>query len=126
MDAKTRYPFSQGYQFLRYTENICCEPWYEWCQLEERFAHDIPHAFLHNAGNDAYYTLVLALRLCDPQSRALSTLDKPHPILPKKKLRPNCSEGEFVDSAEALISRLYVQEYKSDELYDSDDEDVSL
>lgn len=88
---------------------------------------DIPHAFLHNAGNDAYYTLVLALRLCDPQSRALSTLDKPHPVLPKKKLRPNCSEGEFIDSAEALISRLYVQEYKSDEVYDSDDEEeVSL
>lgn len=81
---------------------------------------DIPHAFLHNAGNDAYYTLVLALRLCDPQSRALSTLDKPLPILPKKKLRPNCSEGEFIDSAQELISRLYVQEYKSHEVYDSD------
>lgn len=85
---------------------------------------DIPHAFLHNAGNDAYYTLVLALRLCDPQSRALSTLDKPHPILPKKKLRPNCSEGEFIDSAEALISRLYVQEYTHDEVHESNGEEV--
>ena len=30
-----------------------------------------PHtfAYLHNAGNDAYYTLLLAMKLCDPHSR---------------------------------------------------------
>ncbi|KAI5956035.1 hypothetical protein KGF57_003521 [Candida theae] len=36
---------------------------------------DIPHPFLHNAGNDAYYTLLLALRLLDPGVRSLYKLD---------------------------------------------------
>lgn len=31
-----------------------------------------PHAFLHNAGNDAYYTVLLALKLCDPGARHYS------------------------------------------------------
>lgn len=34
-----------------------------------------PHAFLHNAGNDAYFTIMLALKLCDPGSRQFSRLD---------------------------------------------------
>lgn len=72
---------------------------------------DLPHAFLHNAGNDAYYTLVLALRLCDPQSRALSTLDKPNARTIKKKLKANASEGIFINSAEDLITRLFIEEY---------------
>ncbi|KAI3405152.2 hypothetical protein KGF56_002108 [Candida oxycetoniae] len=36
---------------------------------------DIPHNFLHNAGNDAYYTLLLALKLCDPYVRMKMNLD---------------------------------------------------
>lgn len=36
---------------------------------------DIPHGYLHNAGNDAYYTLLLAFKLCDPKVRALYKLD---------------------------------------------------
>ncbi|CAK9441436.1 uncharacterized protein LODBEIA_P53040 [Lodderomyces beijingensis] len=36
---------------------------------------DISHNFLHNAGNDAYYTLLLALKLCDPYSRLSKNLD---------------------------------------------------
>lgn len=35
-----------------------------------------PYAFLHNAGNDAYYTVLLALRLCDPQVRKLVNFDR--------------------------------------------------
>lgn len=31
-----------------------------------------PAAYLHNAGNDAYYTILLALKLCDPNVRAVS------------------------------------------------------
>lgn len=38
-------------------------------------AVDIPYAYLHNAGNDAYYTLLLAMKLCDPQSRVRYGLD---------------------------------------------------
>lgn len=34
-----------------------------------------PFAFLGNAGNDAYYTLLLALRLCDPLARVVSRVD---------------------------------------------------
>ncbi|OBA22589.1 hypothetical protein METBIDRAFT_31467 [Metschnikowia bicuspidata var. bicuspidata NRRL YB-4993] len=34
-----------------------------------------PFAFLHNAGNDAYYTVLLALRLCDPNVRLMLGLD---------------------------------------------------
>lgn len=36
---------------------------------------DLPHAFLHNAGNDAYYTLLLCLKLLDPGVRTLYKLD---------------------------------------------------
>lgn len=35
----------------------------------------IPHSFLHNAGNDAYYTLIAALKLSDPQCRISQKLD---------------------------------------------------
>ncbi|ODV81287.1 uncharacterized protein CANTADRAFT_48046 [Suhomyces tanzawaensis NRRL Y-17324] len=35
----------------------------------------IPHAYLHNAGNDAYYTLLLAMKLCDPNARRFYNLD---------------------------------------------------
>ncbi|EGW30219.1 uncharacterized protein SPAPADRAFT_158820 [Spathaspora passalidarum NRRL Y-27907] len=49
----------------------------------------IPHAFLHNAGNDAYYTLLLAMTLCDPQCRIKFNLDvlrvKEGPILTKEE-----------------------------------------
>ncbi|KAI5970776.1 hypothetical protein CANMA_000195 [Candida margitis] len=36
---------------------------------------DLPHVFLHNAGNDAYYTLLLCLKLMDPGVRSLYKLD---------------------------------------------------
>lgn len=34
-----------------------------------------PFAFLHNAGNDAYFTIMLALKLCDPSVRQLTRID---------------------------------------------------
>lgn len=39
-------------------------------------AANLPHAFLHNAGNDAYYTLFLAMCLCDPATRRINRLDQ--------------------------------------------------
>lgn len=36
---------------------------------------NIPHANLHNAANDAYYTLLAALSICDPEQRRRSELD---------------------------------------------------
>ncbi|CDO92711.1 unnamed protein product [Kluyveromyces dobzhanskii CBS 2104] len=35
----------------------------------------IPHSYLHNAGNDAYYTLRLLLHMCDIEKRKLLCLD---------------------------------------------------
>lgn len=40
----------------------------------------IPHGFLHNAGNDAYYTMLLALKVSDPQARQLYGLDDIFPL----------------------------------------------
>lgn len=36
---------------------------------------NIPHANLHNAANDAYYTLLAAMSICDPEQRIHSRLD---------------------------------------------------
>ncbi|KAI5970806.1 hypothetical protein CANMA_000225 [Candida margitis] len=36
---------------------------------------DLPCSYLHNAGNDAYYTLLVALSYCDPVVRVVKDLD---------------------------------------------------
>lgn len=36
---------------------------------------DVPHAYLHNAANDSYYTLLVAMKLCDPNTRITKQLD---------------------------------------------------
>ncbi|CCH46465.1 hypothetical protein BN7_6058 [Wickerhamomyces ciferrii] len=36
---------------------------------------NIPHSFLHNAGNDAYYTLIALLKMTDPHFRKVRKLD---------------------------------------------------
>lgn len=36
---------------------------------------NVPHGYLHNAANDAYYTMLVALALCDPQVRKRYDLD---------------------------------------------------
>lgn len=65
-----------------------------------------PYAFLHNAGNDAYYTLLLALSLCDPVSRVLNEVDNHELQLnrPKmsKNLKPNVSLRARTMNAEIL------------------------
>lgn len=64
----------------------------------------IPHANLHNAGNDAYYTLLLALKLSDPQARVLYNLDKEYPLElenPKRK-KGACPQVEIDDITEIV------------------------
>lgn len=39
----------------------------------------IPHGYLHNAANDAYYTLLASLAYCNPNTRIQNDLDKFHP-----------------------------------------------
>lgn len=40
-----------------------------------------PYAFLHNAGNDAYYTLILCLCLADPKYRSSAGIDHPRVVV---------------------------------------------
>ncbi|CAG61440.1 uncharacterized protein GVI51_K05687 [Nakaseomyces glabratus] len=54
---------------------------------------EIPHAFLHNAGNDAHYTLELLKRMCDVQYRELKRLDDLEHIATKiEKLNKRAKE----------------------------------
>lgn len=48
-----------------------------------------PFAFLHNAGNDAYYTLLLCLCLSDPFYRVQSQIDQPERMEYFKCRQPN-------------------------------------
>lgn len=49
---------------------------------------DIPHANLHNAANDAYYTLLLAMSVCDPEQRIRHNLDAiDHTVVPPAMAR---------------------------------------
>ncbi|KAK6201658.1 uncharacterized protein RJT21DRAFT_114272 [Scheffersomyces amazonensis] len=60
----------------------------------------IPHALLHNAANDAYYTLLAAMALCDPNIRIRDNLDfhKPSPKLSNEdKKRNKFSDNAIVD-----------------------------
>ncbi|ODQ67302.1 hypothetical protein NADFUDRAFT_45442 [Nadsonia fulvescens var. elongata DSM 6958] len=38
---------------------------------------DLPHSFIHNAGNDSYYTLMALFSLCDLPTRKCYKLDEP-------------------------------------------------
>lgn len=82
---------------------------------------EIPNAFLHNAANDAYYTLMVALKLCDPNVRLRLDLDCGNPMnsranpkglsktqMRKQKLRRS-NKSEIVDyySASELLYDLY-------------------
>lgn len=48
----------------------------------------IPHGYLHNAANDAYYTLLASLAYCDPNTRTQKKLDEfyPHIVEPSSGL----------------------------------------
>lgn len=57
----------------------------------------LPHGYLHNAGNDAYYTLLAAIAYCDPNVRKAHNLDTFKEL---QKLTPGEKKAEkFLDSA---------------------------
>ncbi|CCE82672.1 Piso0_002408 [Millerozyma farinosa CBS 7064] len=47
----------------------------------------IPHGYLHNAANDAYYTLLAAFAYCDPETRTKLSLDTFHADVPLKQTK---------------------------------------
>lgn len=70
-------------------------------------AFRIPHAYLHNAGNDAYYTLLLAFALCDPDVRRahnLDTFERIEPVKKEKSLR-RMSEMRSFDTAARILDK---------------------
>lgn len=75
---------------------------------------DIPYAFLHNAFNDAYYTLVLAMKLCDPNCRVLYQLDAPKGIeepsgsTRRQQKQKAVSEANLAEVVETSASELVV------------------
>lgn len=82
----------------------------------------LPHAFLHNAGNDAYYTLLLALSLCDPHARESNQVDRFRPELlytevenakpgRRKKIdKANESHLVEVESVKHLLENLFFED----------------
>lgn len=87
---------------------------------------DIPHTYLHNAANDAYYTLLLCMNICDPHSRFLSDLDTddddPTPLrkLAKGEITPEVPKGgsgrngrkKKKGSGYDIMGKVYVKTYK--------------
>lgn len=68
---------------------------------------EIPHARLHNAANDAYYTLLAAFSYCDPAQRRAFDLDTflvmPKPNPEEKKKYPYLAVSEkFSDRAKLV------------------------
>lgn len=66
----------------------------------------IPHLNLHNAANDAYYTLLAAMSYCDPVQRQMFGLDtfvETEPVQEDKKVAAARKKAEkFSDSANIL------------------------
>lgn len=66
----------------------------------------IPHLNLHNAANDAYYTLLAAMSYCDPEQRKLFQLDEYivlEPMVGDKRAKAAQKKKErFSDTAEVL------------------------
>lgn len=58
----------------------------------------IPHGFLHNAGNDAYFTLLAAMALCDPEVRISKGLDAFYDVV--KKTKAQMEREKFSDVAQ--------------------------
>ncbi|ODV81289.1 uncharacterized protein CANTADRAFT_89163 [Suhomyces tanzawaensis NRRL Y-17324] len=58
---------------------------------------NIPHGILHNAANDAYYTLVAAMAFCDPEVRKHQQLDVYKEL--EAKLKYQKRQEKFTDSA---------------------------
>lgn len=67
---------------------------------------DIPHGYLHNAGNDAYYTLLAGLGLTDPVTRIMKNMDVYYEGEKAKKVHHDRSTFLRVDDVDVLISDL--------------------
>lgn len=76
-----------------------------WATLREL---DIPYGHLHNAGNDAYFTLLAALSLCDPVVRIDKNLDiyMDSPYKGKKATHDDSSTYFIVEDIEKIIESL--------------------
>lgn len=76
---------------------------------------EIPHSHLHNAGNDAFYTLLLALKASDPVSRGRFSLDDDDLldiVKPTRNKKGACPQIEVENIREMFDSSI------SDELSD--------
>lgn len=65
---------------------------------------NIPHANLHNAANDAYYTLLAVLSLCDPQQRIRAELDTYAEIETVEMTKSEKWKAKFSDEVRVLLS----------------------
>lgn len=81
----------------------------------------IPHANLHNAANDAYYTLLASLALCDPAQRKMFNLDTylqfPPSELPKKVQKSAKRREKFSDRAKVNPEAPIFQEFMDSTLW---------
>lgn len=81
---------------------------------------NIPQAYLHNAGNDAYYTLLLALSYCDPLVRKKLELDvfKTNPKKsPADKRRIKTKSSTSTEKKEASDPEALFMEFKHSHNY---------
>lgn len=90
---------------------------------------DTPHGYLHNAGNDAYFTLILAFKLLDPKIRSLHQLDvwKPDEIWDtrSKRQRENEKANIIPISNPEKAVKLYMNSVFGDKLNGSKDGESS-
>lgn len=67
---------------------------------------NIPHLNLHNAANDAYYTLLAAMSYCDPEQRRIFGLDvyqqTPQVAMDKRAKAAQKRREKFTDTADVV------------------------
>ncbi|KAL6451551.1 GFD2 Good for full DBP5 activity protein 2 [Candida maltosa Xu316] len=68
----------------------------------------IPYGYLHNAGNDAYFTLLAALSLCDPKVRINKNLDiySDSPYKGIKAQHHDKAEYFLVEDVDSIVNNL--------------------
>lgn len=81
----------------------------------------IPHANLHNAANDAYYTLLASFALCDPQQRERFNLDTYLTLypsdLPKKVRDADKRREKFLDFALLEVQQPIFEDFRDSALW---------
>ncbi|GME97467.1 unnamed protein product [Ambrosiozyma monospora] len=82
---------------------------------------DMPHSHMHNAGNDCYYTLLLALQLADPQVRMIKRLDEWNSLMKETERKPTAKEKEAKQKEKKAR-----QEAKKAGLFDEDSDDFNF